>query len=51
MLGEIYFRNDTDVVNHSRECFSFMSLVGDVGGVRDVLIAIISFFFGGFANF
>jgi hypothetical protein len=51
MLGEIYFRLDNDLINHTRQCFSFMNFVGDVGGVRDVLIAIISFFFGGFANF
>ena len=51
MIAEVYFRIDTEAVSHQRQSFSFINFMGDVGGIKDILIAMISFFYGGYAQF
>ena len=50
-IAQIYFRLDTDKVEHTREVYRLMDWLGDIGGVYDVLSYLIMILFGGYLHF
>ena len=47
----MYIRLDDDEVSHERKVYHLMDLLGDVGGVKDILMDLAFFFFGGWLAF
>ena len=37
LIAEMYFRIDTDKMEHSRQVYNLMDYLGDIGGIGDVL--------------
>ena len=37
-IAEMYFRLDIDLIKHERSVYKLMDLLGDIGGVADILI-------------
>ena len=50
-LAYFYFRLDVNQVIHTREVFSFMDFVGDIGGVSDTLLGVGGFLIGSYSAF
>ena len=50
-IAEIYFRIDVDQIEHMKNVYKLMDLLGDVGGVSEVVVWTIFFLFGGFLKF
>jgi hypothetical protein len=49
-LGAIYLRMDTEQTVQTRTCFSFQDFIGTIGGIKDILINIVAFFYGKYAS-
>ena len=47
----MYWRVDVDKIVHSREVYTLMDYLGDVGGIPDVLLFALMFVFGSYINF
>ena len=43
-LYEVTFSLSAQMTSHSREAYTFLDLIGDVGGFFDGLVIIVSFF-------
>ena len=50
-IAEIWFRIDTKQFDHKRIEYNFSSLLADIGGIKDLLLMIISIAIGGFLSF
>ena len=48
MLAQLFIRLDVEEIIHTREVFSFMDFLGDLGGVTEILTKTSSFLIGGF---
>ena len=51
LVAEMYFRIKSDTIVHSRAVFAIMEWLGSVGGVEDILMDILIFFFGGYCQY
>lgn len=51
VLAELYFRLDSNQINHRRIVFSFMDFVGSMGGVSRILLTICGWVYGSYASF
>ena len=51
MLFSTEFRLSKDVVYHKRSIYTFLDLLGDLGGLSDALISIMSFIVTLYFNF
>ena len=47
----MYFRIQTDQIDHSRQVYRFMDWLGDVGGIGEILTILFMFVFGGYLKF
>ena len=47
----MYFRLQVDQVTHTREVYTFMMFLGNLGGVTDLLLQIAGVILGGYAAF
>lgn len=50
LIAEMYFRLDSNQVNHKRDAFFIMDLISKLGGVERLLLKICAGFLGGFAS-
>ena len=50
-IANIYFRLDSGTVDHQCLEYSLGSLIGDVGGITEILTRVASFFLGGYLSF
>ena len=50
-IASMYFRIQTDKINHSRTVYGFMDWLGDVGGINEVMSAVFIFILGGYLRF
>ena len=50
-IAQMYFRLETSQIHHQREEYSFSDLLGDMGGICDILLSSFIFFIGGFISF
>jgi len=51
VIAEMYFRLDLDSLKHERSVYQVMDLLGDVGGVSDILMSVAFFLCGGYVTF
>ena len=51
VLAEMYIRVKVDSIGHTRKVYAMMDWLGSIGGVRDVLMDLFIFFFGGYCSF
>ena len=50
-IAEVYFRLDSDQINHHRDVFAIMDFFGAIGGVSRVLLTMCGIVYGGYAKF
>jgi hypothetical protein len=51
IIAEQYFRLEVDQITHTREVYSFMQFIGDLGGVQGILIQIAGWIIGSYSVF
>ena len=51
VIAEMYWRVDVDKMSHSRDVYTLMDYLGDVGGIPDVLKFGLMFLFGNYITF
>ena len=51
LLSNFYFRLDVNQIEHSRQVFSLMDFIGDIGGVPDLLLQVGGWVIGSYAAF
>jgi hypothetical protein len=51
LVAELYFRLEVDQITHSRIVYNFMDFIGDLGGVRDIMLEIAGWLIGSYAAF
>ena len=51
VIAEMYWRVDVDKMEHSREVYTLMDYLGDVGGIPDVIMFTLMLLFGHYINF
>ena len=51
VLVEMYIRVKVDSIGHSRKVYAMMDWLGSIGGIRDILMEMLSAFFGGYCAF
>ena len=47
----MWFRLDTSEIQHTREEYDYSQLLGDIGGMQELLTKISSFILGGYLSF
>ena len=50
-IAEMYFRLQVDQISHSREVYTFMMFLGNLGGVSELLLQLAGLLIGGYASF
>ena len=50
-IAEMYFRLDTDLMDHGRVDYTMYNLVEDLGGISELLVKTSAFVLGGFLSF
>jgi len=51
MIAEMYFRLEVDQITHARQVYNSMMFIGDLGGVKDILLQIGGWVIGSFSAF
>jgi hypothetical protein len=47
----MYFRLEVDQITHTRVVYNFMDFIGDLGGVRDIMLELAGWLIGSYAAF
>ena len=48
---QINFMISSEVIEHERSVYTFMDLIGDLGGVHDLIVFFVSFFMGSISEY
>lgn len=51
MVAEMYFRLEVDQITHNRVVYDFMAFIGDLGGVKDIMLQLAGWVIGSYAAF
>ena len=51
LVAEMYFRLEVDQITHNRVVYTFMDFIGDLGGVKDIMLQLAGWVIGSFAAF
>lgn len=47
----MYFRINDEIIIHAQRAYTILDYLGSVGGVYDVLMVVLIYFYGGYATF
>jgi hypothetical protein len=51
LVAEMYFRLEVDQITHNRVVYTFMDFIGDLGGVKDIMLQLAGWVFGSYSAF
>jgi hypothetical protein len=51
MIAELYFRLQVDQTTHNRVVYAIMDFIGDLGGVKGIMMQIAAWFVGSYSAF
>jgi len=51
LIAKIYYRLDSSIIQHQRIEYGFADLLGDIGGMAEILTKTVTFFIGGYLSF
>ena len=51
LVAEMYFRLEVDQITHNRVVYTFMDFIGDLGGVKDIMLQLAGWVIGSYAAF